>query len=184
MRPPVSDDSHIVYLKPGELFAGRRPTIVQTVLGSCVAVTMHCQRLRQGAICHAMLPSGPCSEPGEHVDIAIITIFEKMLAMGASGKELTVKLFGGSRVLGGASPDLSAKPSIGDQNVEQAIRSLRDLELNIAASDIGGELGRKLFFYTESGEVYVRKQRSSPALRSAGLALQESGSNKICRRTV
>jgi chemotaxis protein CheD len=182
MRPPINGDANIVYLKPGELFTGRGPAIVQTVLGSCIAVTMHSPRLRRGAICHALLPSGPCTEPGEHVDIAIITIFEKMLALGASRNELVVKLFGGSRVLGGIMPEQPGKPSIGDQNIDQAIKSLSELDLQPVASDIGGELGRKIIFYTENGDVYVRKQRSSPALRSAGAALQETGSNKICRR--
>jgi len=180
-----SGHQHItsVYLQPGELYSGIKPVVVQTVLGSCVAVTMHAPRINCGAICHALLPNGPRNIAGEHVEGAIGAIFEKMLALGAKQDELVVKLFGGSRVLGSSQPNQTDKPSIGDQNIEQAIRMLDILGLPIVARDTGGDTGRKLFFYPQSGEVFVRKQRSSPALRYTEAKLYEPGLNMPGRRS-
>jgi len=51
-------DSEIprVFLHTGDAYLGVNPTIVSTVLGSCVAISMFSHRTRQGVICHAFLP--------------------------------------------------------------------------------------------------------------------------------
>jgi len=46
-----------VYLKPGELYIGEKPTKVITVLGSCVSITLFSKRLNIGAICHGRCPN-------------------------------------------------------------------------------------------------------------------------------
>ena len=48
-----------VFLKPANIYAGKAPAEVATILGSCVSITMFSERLRFGAICHALLPSRP-----------------------------------------------------------------------------------------------------------------------------
>ena len=50
-----------VYLKPGELHFATGPTVVSTVLGSCVSVTMFDRLSGAAAICHALLPEGPAT---------------------------------------------------------------------------------------------------------------------------
>lgn len=181
MRPPKTDRHRQVYLEPGELFCSRRPAVVQTVLGSCIAVTMHAARLQCGAICHALLPNGGHSV-GEQVDQAIRTIYLKMLALGAQHDELEVKLFGGSTVLSAPTAEEIVRPPIGDQNVAQALRLIELLGLTLTARDTGGDTGRKVIFYTDNGEVYVRKQRSSPARRVAAAMLQNPEQTTTCRR--
>ncbi len=156
-----------VFLQPGELFCSRQPSVVQTILGSCVAITMFSSRLRTGAICHAMLPSGGLKErPGEDVKGAVSAIFNKMLRHGAVVDELEVKLFGGSNVLPAVAGERESRGTIGEQNIKAALEIIELLDLSLAAFDTGGDTGRKLFFYTATGEVYVRRQRSSPAKRS------------------
>ena len=48
-----------VYLQPGESYLARKPTIIRTILGSCVGVTFWSARLGIGALCHAQLPRMP-----------------------------------------------------------------------------------------------------------------------------
>ena len=155
------------FLEPGEHYYSSYPAVVQTILGSCIAVTIHSPRLCSGAICHAMLPDSSSGRPGEHVEEAISIILKKMIDHGAKKGELVVKLFGGSNVLSMAIKNGNRPPSIGEQNIEQALKTLHKLELEISARDTGGDTGRKLFFHTSSGDVFVRRQRSSPAKRSA-----------------
>jgi chemotaxis protein CheD len=45
-----------VYLQPGESRMVREPTILRTLLGSCVGIAFRVPRLSLGALCHPMLP--------------------------------------------------------------------------------------------------------------------------------
>ena len=45
------------YLKPGEMHLAMEPTVISTLLGSCVSVTMFHPQRRIGAICHGLLPA-------------------------------------------------------------------------------------------------------------------------------
>ena len=69
---------------------------------------------------------------------------------------MVIKLFGGAQVLLGYHSTASKRP-VGEQNIIQATTILAQLGLQIANTDIGGTLGRKLFFSIKTGDVYVRK---------------------------
>lgn len=158
MKALIESHAHCIYLKPGEVLVSRKPVLVSTVLGSCIAVTMFSEKHRFGAICHAMLPeNGERDDDLRYVDAALQHIYSKIVSYGV-GTDLVVKLFGGAQVLdvGESSPD---KLSIGDQNVAKAETVLASLGFTISARDTGGLKGRKLFFCTRSGDVYMRRMR-------------------------
>ena len=143
----------------------RTPVLVSTVLGSCVAVTMYSPFRGVGAICHAMLPdNGERENDLRYVDTALQHIYDKIVEYGA-GNDVVVKLFGGAQVLdvGESSPE---KSTVGDQNIARAETLLASLGLTIAARDTGGIRGRKLFFCTRDGGVYVRRIGSEKSSRS------------------
>lgn len=152
-----------VYLKPGEMFLARDPTIIRTILGSCVGVTFWCARLGIGALCHGMLPRCPKPGAGEtslangyrYVDFCIQNIARLFDELGASRSEMQVKIFGGADVLLVDNP--AARPTVGRQNYETAIEVLRDEGYNVAACSLGDTYGRTIRFNTESGEVLQRR---------------------------
>lgn len=150
-----------VYLRPGELFLAREPTIIRTILGSCVGVTFWSERLRVGALCHAMLPRCPkawSSNPElnvgrQYVDSCIRELAQQFDSLGALRSEVQVKLFGGADVLlVGAQP---LRPTVGRLNCEAAIEILRDEGYQVIASSLGDTFGRKIRFNTRSGEVLL-----------------------------
>lgn len=158
MKDLIASHIHSIYLKPGEVVVARDPLLVSTVLGSCIAVTMFSPSRGIGAICHAMLPD--CTgQTGDlrFVDVVLPYIYRKVLEF-CSGSDLIVKLFGGAQVLnvGGYS---NARPSVGEQNVTRALEILASLGLVVANADTGGFAGRKLFFCTRDGAVYIRRMR-------------------------
>jgi chemotaxis protein CheD len=158
MKNLVASHTSNVYLKPGEVVVTCEPLLVSTVLGSCVAVTMFSPSRGFGAICHAMLPDNIGREADfRYVDTALEYLYS-MVIKHAAGTDLVVKLFGGAHLLdvGEVSPD---KCSVGDQNVTRAEAILCTLGLKLSAQDTGGLQGRKLFFSTHTGEVYVRRMR-------------------------
>jgi chemotaxis receptor (MCP) glutamine deamidase CheD len=48
-----------IYLQPGESHLVKEPTILRTLLGSCVGIAFRIPRLGVGALCHPMLPRFP-----------------------------------------------------------------------------------------------------------------------------
>lgn len=147
-----------VYLQPGELFVDNQPALVQTILGSCVSVTLFDPQGGFGGICHALLPTGKPEEAERHVDGAVRLLLNQMMRFGARHQLLQAKLFGGSRVLG-VPP--SQRLTVGEQNVAYAKELLQSLNLRLIADDTGGLRGRMLFFNSGSGEVFIRKVRNS-----------------------
>lgn len=158
MKALIASHTSTIYLKPGEVVIARKPVLISTVLGSCVAVTMFSPDCGFGAICHAMLPdsSGRCDDL-RYVDTALRHIYRKAQECRAEGN-LEVKLFGGARVLNVGSPGSSGS-SVGEQNVARAEEILASLGLSVSCADTGGTVGRKLYFCTRDGDVYLRRMR-------------------------
>lgn len=147
----------LIYLHPGQMCFCGKPSRVETVLGSCVAVTMWNVRLEIGCICHAVLPLSESGtrEPLKYVDSSIHSMLRAMEKHASRRSEIEVKLFGG------ASMRLVAagRRSVGSQNIEAALAVLRQEGFSLRTSDTGGTEGRKVRFYSATGEVFVKRIR-------------------------
>ncbi len=151
-----------VYLQPGEYFFARQPTVIWTILGSCVGAAFWCKKVNAGALCHAMLPVHPQlstlsrAEGYRYMDYAIREIAHQFDELGVQRKEIHIKLFGGAEVLlgTGSSP---ARATVGSLNLESALRVLADEGLKVVASSVGGNAGLKIYFNTGTGEVHLRR---------------------------
>ncbi|WP_298436503.1 chemotaxis protein CheD [Geobacter sp.] len=149
-----------VYLRPGELHFGAAPTVVTTVLGSCVSVTMFERTSGTAAICHALLPEGNKGDGLRYVDTSILHMLALFSARGVSPARLEVKLFGGADLIGFGG----SRIGVGRRNVEIARRVLSVSGLAVTAADVGGTRGRKLIFYTHTGEVLLKRLRRDDPL--------------------
>jgi chemotaxis protein CheD len=158
MKKLIASHTRNIYLKPGEVVVTREEALVSTVLGSCISVTMYSPLRRFGAICHAMLPDNIGREADlRYVDTALQYLY-RMVKKHTAETDLVVKLFGGAHVLA-VGEALPGRSSVGEQNVARAEDVLASLGLLLSARDTGGLQGRKLFFCTRSGEVYIRRMR-------------------------
>jgi chemotaxis protein CheD len=148
-----------IYLSPGEMAFVREPTMLVTILGSCVGITFWCARLGVGALCHAVLPACPCAKDGQvsrmvgyrYVDSCIHSLAKQFDLLGASRTEVQVKVFGGADV--NIVAQANQRPTVGGMNSEAAIRVLAEEGYVIRASSLGSKFGRKIRFNTCSGEV-------------------------------
>ncbi|MEI6207579.1 MAG: chemotaxis protein CheD [Desulfuromonadales bacterium] len=158
MKKLIASHIHNLYLKPGEVLVVHKPALISTVLGSCIAVTMFSPARGIGAICHAMLPDNSGRDQDlRYVDTALRYIFRALAECGA-GNNPVVKLFGGAQVLDTGGSE-SSRRTVGEQNVARALEVLDALGLSVSSSDTGGCAGRKLYFCTRDGDVYVRRMR-------------------------
>lgn len=165
-------DLPLVYLNPGQFFLGDQPTRVDTLLGSCVAVTLYHASSQIGAICHGLLPRCSCDGAGcaslgcddcfRYVECSILSMLALFQARGVVVHQLEAKVFGGADMLPVNNPD----NSIGRQNVRIAQRVLDNERVRLQAADVGGERGRKLRFLTHTGEVFLRRMRRHASHRS------------------
>jgi chemotaxis protein CheD len=144
-----------------------RPTMAHTVLGSCVAVTFFVPRHGLAAIFHALLPraseyrlEGSEKTPYKFVDTAITTLVHRLTHRGVRISEIECKVFGGASAL------FAGDMSVGRRNVEVAFATLTDLGLRVAASNVGGERGRKIVYASSSGEIFVRMLNNSAAAKA------------------
>lgn len=156
----MSTERAVVYLLPGEAHVAREPSILKTVLGSCVGVTFWSTRYGVGALCHGVLPkcpkAAPASERFRYVDSAIRDLVAKFESLGIPRKEVNVKVFGGADVLTVHSRSYR-RPTVGRQNWLMALEVLQEENLCPTASDLGGSAGRAIQFDTATGEVMVRR---------------------------
>jgi chemotaxis protein CheD len=152
-----------IYLQPGESHLVTEPSILRTVLGSCVGIAFRIPRLGVAALCHPMLPCYPLKPPAErnvamgrrYVDFAIRDLARQFDSLGASRAEIEVKLFGGGDVLVVTNP--ASRPTVGSMNCEAALRVLEDEGFGIIASSLGGSCGLSLQFNSATGEVRLKR---------------------------
>jgi len=163
----------VVYLKPGEMHCTEKPMVVVTVLGSCLSVTMFNRRRGLGCICHGLLPhcSRPmnreveCPDGLRYVDYSIRQMVKVFDRHDVPRSEIEVKCFGGADMFtqknGNRGP-----VSIGKQNIVAAEKTLASEGLVPRVKDVGGRQGRKILFYTHTGEVLLKRLSSNPDIIS------------------
>jgi chemotaxis protein CheD len=150
----------LIHLKPGELVFTQKPALVVTILGSCITVTMFSAWPRFAGICHAMLSRPPFREPGEKIPGRFKYLSEAIPFMAAHFRSLDlnlraveVKMFGGGNVTPHDRSGKRGRMLIGNTNIETARHLLEAESLTLKAANVGGVLGRKLIFNTQTGEV-------------------------------
>lgn len=153
------------HLKPRECHITSKPTLVSTILGSCLAVTMFDPATSIGGICHAFLPSvgefPDVSEPCRFVDSAISFLLRGFEKRGVDRFQLEIKMFGGGEALAGVEYETlrhySNRMRIGARNLARAREVLAREGLTVMSSDVGGSFGRKLLFLTHTGGAWVKR---------------------------
>lgn len=145
------------YLYPAEIFVTSEPTMVSTVLGSCVAVCLWDSRREIGGMNHYLLPlwNGEGLATPKYGNIAILQLVEKVVAKGAEYRNIQAKIFGGAAMWSNSD----AHFAIGGRNIELARQQLSELQIPVVAADLGGTLSRKIFFNTGDGSVLLRRHR-------------------------
>jgi len=142
------------YLKPGYIYITEEPSVIYTVLGSCVSVCLYDKRQKIGGVCHYLLPKKraqdtPTTKWG---DIAITALYNAFIDFNSQPSDLLAQIVGGAYLEGNASSQ-----SVASDNVQIARKMLKKFSINIISEDTGGTLGRKILYYSEVNEIMVCK---------------------------
>ncbi|PYI50390.1 chemotaxis protein CheD [Paenibacillus flagellatus] len=136
------------------------PGILKTTgLGSCVGVTVYDPRTKIAGMAHVMLPSSDIAKEGtinvaKYADTAIPEMVKRMTKLGASGSRLVAKLAGGAQMF--AFNTANDTMRIGPRNVESCKEQLKLFSIPIIAEDTGGNFGRTIEFYADTGILVLR----------------------------
>lgn len=142
----------------GQVYVTREPTIIKTILGSCIAACLIDPVARVGGMNHFMLPA-PGNGGGEWTDGSQFGVHAMDLLIGAIQKaggdrrRLQAKLFGGGHVLRIAGNGAN----VPEQNIHFIEEFMNVEGIMVVSRDLGGYLPRRVHFYTDSGKVYVKR---------------------------
>ncbi len=159
------DKYNSIYLHPGESQFSDKPEVVYTVLGSCVAIVMRAPRLNFSAIVHTMLP-GSCNRIDhectldankyKYVTCSLNSLLDTIKLHGIKKEELEIKVFGGASVIS-TNENRNNALTVGQQNINMVRKIFEKENLKVKSIDVGGSSGRRLYYYTETGDVYLSK---------------------------
>lgn len=153
----------------GEYHASRESNIVfTTLLGSCISVCLKDSFQGVCGINHFMLPGRPGNAgtlPDEDTRYGL-SAMEKLISdmekLGARQANLQAKVFGGGQVL-----DVALN-NVARMNVDFILAYMKAERIPLLSSDLGEKYGRKLFFYADTFEVYLKRIQMA---RDMGAAL-------------
>jgi chemotaxis protein CheD len=145
-----------VHLYPGQMHVSPGPSVVRTILGSCVSVCLWDPLLKVGGLNHYLLPRGPANRPSDlrYGATAIPHLLHAVIAHGAVVGRLQAKVFGGGAVL---EPLRGSGFSLAADNVAIAREELQRRGIPIVEEETGGRAGRRLVFETHTGNASVKE---------------------------
>jgi chemotaxis protein CheD len=143
----------------GELHVATEPTVISTILGSCVSVCLFDPVRKVGGMNHMLLPGSPdmkeFNESARYGINAMELLINGLLKIGASRSNLRAKVFGGGHIFNVAGVTEIFTP--GKDNTTFAFSFLEDEDLPVESYNVGGSFGRKIYFESDTGEVLMKR---------------------------
>jgi chemotaxis receptor (MCP) glutamine deamidase CheD len=146
----------------GEIVASATPMVLQTLLGSCVAVCLRDPVTGVGGMNHILIP-GRCDGARCGVN-AMELLINAIMQRGGDRRRLVAKVFGGANVL----PALQS-PTAGEQNAAFVRNFLATERIALVAQRLGGTHAVQVHFRTDTGKTIVHSVNGSrlPSILSA-----------------
>lgn len=154
----------------GEIYASSKPTVIETILGSCVSVCMFDSATKVGGMNHILLPGkadlGNFDGATRYGINAMEMLINKMMKLGAKRKNLWAKVFGGAHII----QSLHLNNSPGLKNVSFVEKFMEIEGIPIVSRDTGGVNARRVYFHTDSGDVFLK---TLPAFHLPNISIEE-----------
>lgn len=157
--PPFSEVSGLkrTTIHVGEIFVAREPTVVQTLLGSCVSVCLMDPVTKAGGMNHILLPGKAdmrsYDDSARYGVNAMELLISRLQNEGSKRARMVAKVFGGANVLDG----LDRQFSPGLRNGTFAMEFLEVEKIPVIGHDLGGYNARRIYLRTDTGEVFMKR---------------------------
>ena len=152
-----TEEIKTVSIHVGEYHASRGATIIETLLGSCVAVCLIDPVKGIGGMNHILLPGeatiGRCDAVSRYAVNAMELLINKIMSLGGDRNRLKAKVFGGAHVI----PCISRQNGVGRKNANFVLQFLELESIPVLSQDLGGKDTRRIYFRTDTGEVLLKR---------------------------
>ncbi len=153
----ISSEATSIIVGLGEIKVTQNPSEVLTCLGlgSCIGISVHDPVAKVAGMAHIVLPQSDARNSGspKYADIGVPMLLDELEKQGAMHKRLVVKLFGGAQM--SAAKGLGNAFQIGDKNNAAVTVALTQKGLRVASSDTGGNYGRTMRLFPDTGTTIV-----------------------------
>jgi len=146
----------VVSIGPGEYYVTEEDLIIQTVLGSCIAVCLFTDNGVTSGMNHFMLPGIADTERMDSLRYGIHSmemLINSLLKLGIKKKDIKAKVFGGGNII----DFKSTKNTVGENNIEFILDFLQKENLPIITKHVGGDNARKVLFFSFDKKVLVKE---------------------------
>jgi len=147
----------VAVILPGEYFVSEEPKVVYTILGSCISVCLRDPFVSVGGMNHFMLAAPSNAEghdnwadSGRYGSFAMEMLINEILNRGGKKNRLEAKVFGGGKIYDGTI-------DIGAKNAAWALDYLEREGVPLLKANVGDVCPRKVYFFTDSGKVLLKK---------------------------
>lgn len=137
------------------------PGSIKTVgLGSCIGVILYDSYMKVAGMAHIMLPEsniakGKIFNAAKYADTAIPELLHRLKKAKANMRQIKAKLAGGAQMFTFID-DVTHTIRIGPRNIEAVKQILQEYHIPITGEDTGGNYGRTIEFYNETGKLHIR----------------------------
>ncbi len=153
-----------IQISPGEQFVATGDIILSTLLGSCVAACLYDPVNEVVGMNHFLLANRRyprnmsliAAEAGRYGVHAMEILINEMLKKGATRRYLKAKAFGGGSILKSMN-NSSNFNCVGNVNARFIKEFLENERIPLVSSDLEGEFGRIIHFFSRDYSVHVRK---------------------------
>jgi len=141
------------FLRPGYIYISRMPTLISTVLGSCVAVAMWDKKREYGGMNHFLYPAthNPGEATAQYGNVAVKALVRLFIEEGSENRNLEAQIFGGAHLAESSGEMLE----ICRQNVDICRQVLMKHKIPVVSEDVGGTRGRKVVYNSLTNDVAV-----------------------------
>ncbi|MDR3568217.1 MAG: chemotaxis protein CheD [Syntrophobacteraceae bacterium] len=171
-----TEEIKTVSIHVGEYHACRGAAIIETLLGSCVAVCLIDPVEKIGGMNHILLPGeatiGRCDAVSRYAVNAMELLINKIMALGGDRNRLQAKIFGGAHVI----PSISLENGVGRKNSNFVLQFLELERIPILSRDLGGKDTRRIYFRSDTGEVLLKR---IPFMKRPPMDIQEQKLKRI-----
>ena len=137
----------------GEYKIGKNVLLKVMGLGSCVGVVLFDVSTGICGIAHVLLPGASPKGETKYAETAIEKMLEDMIKQGARKRRIASKFAGGAQVFKHMNLEIL---KIGNRNAISVEETLIKNNIPILAKDVGGEVGRNVFFNPTDGSLIVK----------------------------
>jgi chemotaxis protein CheD len=153
-----------ITINSGEYYVSSKNVVISTLLGSCIAACLYDPVNRVSGMNHFLLSSKRyakdmpvcITEAGRYGIHAMELVINGMLRLGAKRENLRAKVFGGSSLFP-ATDESDKFFCVGEVNCRFIVEFLKNDRIPLIISDLGGDRGRVIHFY--SVDYSVRRRR-------------------------